>query len=1577
MNKYLFSLLILFLISINLFAQPGRYQTEIYSGYQLQSNITYTIGGTNGTQQLDIYTGTGDTATLRPLIIFIHGGGFKGGDKVSNFGTLECGGFARRGYLVASINYRITSTIPDDPTHFEAMLRALQDTKAAIRFFKRYQSTYKVDTTKIYLTGSSAGSITALHAAFLDSSEVPSYVRWSNVGNSFEGTSGNPGYSSKVHGVISNWGAIGDTSWMKAGDVPIYCVHGTADVTVYYDQIPADGPFLYGSKFIYDRAQQISLISGLRPFYNTGHTLDNNSTKQDSAYKESAAWLYTVLTNTTIGAATQLAFGIQPSNTLNNNLITPSVKVWIEDANGNIVTTDNTTQVTLAIGTNPGGGTLTGGGPVTVSGGVATFNSLSINNGGTGYTLQASSSPSLTGATSVAFNINTVGVASKLSFGVQPSNTLLNNTIIPAVTVKVEDASGYLVTTDNTTQVTLVIGTNPGGGALTGGGPLTVSSGVATFGSLVINSAGDGYTLSASSSPSVTGATSNTFNITSTAPTTVFVDDYNRGSISPGGTPSMTYTATNTSNTGSPIIESSLTTGTVPYLKVVGYLSSGPTAGQSYMTGPLTTFSSPYNPTLSSNPGVVTWSFNIRENHGTMSGLGSSQRYIGVVLVASEANLLSPTCTGYMVSQGTTTTSGYQLVRFGAGLGTSGTTTTIISGPTLASSKDYMSVKVTYDPTTNTWTLYERTDGPSLTPTWSDPSTTATQIGSPTVDNTYTSTATSVFGFFLNHPASTVAFNGFFDNFKVTVTPIVNPTLSVSPSTLSGFNYVVGTGPSASQSYNLSGINLTGYPGNIAVTGSTNYEVSTDNISFSGSVNVPYAGATLNSTPVYVRLKSGLSVGNYNSESVSCIGGGSSAYVTSNGYVLNPAITYTWTGAVDNNWTTATNWSPTRSTPAINDILQFSNGGTYTLINVPIQTISQLIISNNTVVTLQSAGPVTLSIRGDDETDLDVQSGSGINLGATLAANAITIALNTGVTGSVAGTMNFNGDVASVAHSITAVDAGAITFQSGSTFTAGVNFTGTAFGTTNLNSVVFATGSIYIHAGGSSPFGAGQPSSVVILQTGSLYKCTGTVGPSYSGRTYANFEVDQPTNTQNNQGSSPVTFDNFSVTSGTVNWDFSGGIVVKGNISVASVAMLTFGNATKVTNLTLSGTSPQSIGGVGTLTFGANGNLIVNNAAGVTLSRAISLPGDLTFTAGKLTLGSNNLTLSSSTTVNGGSATSYVVTNGTGSLTRQGVGTTDIAFPVGTTSSYLPTTINNAGTVDDYSVNVKSIFDNSPADPTKVVNAQWTIAEGTLGGSNATLQFQWNGTDQASGFNQAGTVVTGRWNGSLWEEYSSTVSGADPFVATVAGITNFSLFAVGNAQSLPVQLASFQGSYVGNKVKLEWQTVSESNNYGFNVQRYNNTESVFETIGFIAGKGTTQEPQYYEFVDDNPSNSVEYRLEQIDNNGLKFYFGPIILNPNGLRDGDVAPAVFILNQNYPNPFNPSTKISFSLATAGYTTLKVYSVLGNEVATLFDSDAESGRIYVLNLNAKNLSSGLYFYKLQSGGNTDLKKFVIIK
>ena len=198
--------------------------------------------------------------------------------------------------------------------------------------------------------------------------------------------------------------------------------------------------------------------TGLKPFYPyawTGLTPNTGS---------SFSLISSVKINVTsscVGTATKLAFGTQPSTAKAGATIAPPVTVRVLDANNNLVTTDNSTSISLTASGGPG--SLTGGGGTTAVGGVATFSGLSINKTGT-YTLNASAS-GLTGAASNSFTI-TPGDPAKLAFGIQPSNAAAGATITPAVTVQVLDANDNLVTTDNSTSISLIASGGPG--SLTG-----------------------------------------------------------------------------------------------------------------------------------------------------------------------------------------------------------------------------------------------------------------------------------------------------------------------------------------------------------------------------------------------------------------------------------------------------------------------------------------------------------------------------------------------------------------------------------------------------------------------------------------------------------------------------------------------------------------------------------------------------------------------------------------------------------------------------------------------------------------------------------------------------------------------------------------------------------------------------------------------------------------------------------------------------------------------------------------------------------------------------------------------------
>ena len=214
----------------------------------------------------------------------------------------------------------------------------------------------------------------------------------------------------------------------------------------------------------------------------------------------------------TPGAPTNLAFGQQPTSTTGGATLAPAVTVLVRDANGNTVTS-STAAVTIAIGTNPGSGTLGGTLTVNAVAGVATFADLHIDKAGTGYTLSAASA-GVSGVTSAPFNI-TAGPAARLAFSQQPSDITAGGTITPAVTVLVEDAGGNTVT-GATNAITLALGTNPSGGSLAGTLTVSAVAGVATFSDLSLTAAGAGYTLAATAS-GLSGTSSASFDVTPAA----------------------------------------------------------------------------------------------------------------------------------------------------------------------------------------------------------------------------------------------------------------------------------------------------------------------------------------------------------------------------------------------------------------------------------------------------------------------------------------------------------------------------------------------------------------------------------------------------------------------------------------------------------------------------------------------------------------------------------------------------------------------------------------------------------------------------------------------------------------------------------------------------------------------------------------------------------------------------------------------------------------------------------------------------------------------------------------------------
>ncbi|MDZ7624522.1 MAG: T9SS type A sorting domain-containing protein [Ignavibacteriaceae bacterium] len=185
---------------------------------------------------------------------------------------------------------------------------------------------------------------------------------------------------------------------------------------------------------------------------------------------------------------------------------------------------------------------------------------------------------------------------------------------------------------------------------------------------------------------------------------------------------------------------------------------------------------------------------------------------------------------------------------------------------------------------------------------------------------------------------------------------------------------------------------------------------------------------------------------------------------------------------------------------------------------------------------------------------------------------------------------------------------------------------------------------------------------------------------------------------------------------------------------------------------------------------------------------------------------------------------------------------------------------------------------------------------------------------------------------------------------------------------VPVELTSFTANTDKNDVLLTWNTATEVNNQGFEIQRKTNGE--FQRVGFVEGKGTTTEVQNYLFRDKNLlSGAYTYRLKQMDYDGSFAYSDEVEIDIE-------QPSVFYLGQNYPNPFNPSTNIKYSIPADGIVTLKVYDILGKEVSTLVNEYQQAGTFDVV-FDGSNLASGVYYYQLITSDLTATKKLMLTK
>jgi hypothetical protein len=196
----------------------------------------------------------------------------------------------------------------------------------------------------------------------------------------------------------------------------------------------------------------------------------------------------------------------------------------------------------------------------------------------------------------------------------------------------------------------------------------------------------------------------------------------------------------------------------------------------------------------------------------------------------------------------------------------------------------------------------------------------------------------------------------------------------------------------------------------------------------------------------------------------------------------------------------------------------------------------------------------------------------------------------------------------------------------------------------------------------------------------------------------------------------------------------------------------------------------------------------------------------------------------------------------------------------------------------------------------------------------------------------------------------------------------------------PVELTSFTAENNSGNVLLKWNTATETNNKGFEVERHADSKQSaagnWAKIGFVNGNGTTTDPKLYSFKDENPENgNIQYRLKQIDLDGSVQYYDKIEIEVSNI------PVEFALSQNYPNPFNPTTTIRYDIPDQSEVTLNIYDGLGRLVKSLVNEVKEPGKFTVI-WNGRNnengiVASGFYICKIKAGSFTSIKKMLLLK
>lgn len=464
----------------------------------------------------------------------------------------------------------------------------------------------------------------------------------------------------------------------------------------------------------------------------------------------------------------------------------------------------------------------------------------------------------------------------------------------------------------------------------------------------------------------------------------------------------------------------------------------------------------------------------------------------------------------------------------------------------------------------------------------------------------------------------------------------------------------------------------------------------------------------------------------------------------------------------------------------------------------------------------------------------------------------------------------------------------------------------------------------------------------------------------------------------------------------TINGNISGsGTMIAGsnNKTITLTGNWSFNGTSNIQNIfvTFNGTGDQTLSGV--ITSGIGTLTIDKQSGSITMNSDITIT-NITLTRGNIITGTKTLTLGNGISNLG----TLSRTSGTiiGKFARWFSNSTTVSrlFPVGTSTYYRPVELSfttaptSGGTLtvehiasDPGNNGTTTIDDGGYLLDTYSKTGYWKINAGNgLTGGIYSLNLTMGGI---IGVVDVLTlrIIKRANSGALWSVNGNHVSGSGTNTNSTSSRSNmsgFSEFAIADNflanpldGALPVNLLSLNATSNGRNVCLNWTTNSEINNSGFNVERMNAGTKVWETLGFVKGKGTVNVQSNYFYEDKNlQAGRYQYRLKQVDINGNSEYF---------VLKGDVEvciPKKFSMSQNYPNPFNPVTKIDFDIPYEANVKIVILDLTGREVMTILNEVRKAG-YHSVYINASDLASSVYFYRIISDKYISSKKMILIK